>query len=221
VHNSTPPVVRHTQVEPYPDLIRVYGSLAGVSIAAPMTASGHQLPRQLTTGAAAVPLRADSKVAERRGRDGPFPDVSNPSKTARHSITSSARPSCSQIYDGFGLLGPARLPGSPLPHFPDSGPAVSLSPSSRATSWPYEVHLQSLRTHPRRGLPRRAYCSADHQERVGVLRCFLFCIALESSLRTTQIIIRRRNRPFNGTGRGGSAGGHGGQGGGLGFGLGG
>ncbi len=33
---------------------------------------GHQLPRQLTTGAAAVPLRADSKVAERRGRDGPI-----------------------------------------------------------------------------------------------------------------------------------------------------
>jgi hypothetical protein len=36
---------------------------------------GHQLPRQLTTGAAAVPLRADSKVAERRGRDGPMSDI--------------------------------------------------------------------------------------------------------------------------------------------------
>jgi len=28
---------------------------------------GHELPRQLTVGAAAVPLKADSKVAERRG----------------------------------------------------------------------------------------------------------------------------------------------------------
>jgi hypothetical protein len=33
---------------------------------------GHELPRQLTGGAAALPLRADSKVAERCGSNGPI-----------------------------------------------------------------------------------------------------------------------------------------------------
>jgi hypothetical protein len=44
--------------------------------------------------------------------------VSNRSKTARYSITSSARPSCSQIYDGFGVARPgpfARLTFTAFP----------------------------------------------------------------------------------------------------------
>jgi glycine/D-amino acid oxidase-like deaminating enzyme len=39
---------------------------------------GHELPFQLTAGTAAVPLRADLKVAERRGRNGPWGDIDQP-----------------------------------------------------------------------------------------------------------------------------------------------
>jgi hypothetical protein len=36
---------------------------------------GHELPRQLTGGAAAAHLKADSKVSERRGGLGPQADI--------------------------------------------------------------------------------------------------------------------------------------------------
>jgi hypothetical protein len=50
---------------------------------------GHQLPRHFTEGAAAVPLRVDSKVAKRRGRWTNF-DQRAAQQTGRYSITSSA-----------------------------------------------------------------------------------------------------------------------------------
>jgi hypothetical protein len=51
---------------------------------------GHELPRRLPRRAAEAPLITDAKVVSRRGGDGPLSDLSNRSKIARYSITSSA-----------------------------------------------------------------------------------------------------------------------------------
>src|SRR5579862_3742506 len=50
----------------------------------------HHPPRWSLAGAAAIHLLSDRKANNRRGRFGPLPGMSNRSKAARYSITSSA-----------------------------------------------------------------------------------------------------------------------------------
>ena len=121
-------------------------------------ARGHQLPRQLTTGAAAVPLRADSKVAERRGRDGQVAGGISPPgapRTAREPLDSYGS-RCSTV--GRRAAGFASVHGLLLLQNGVSWPVASAEQRSPFGPTP----LQSLRPYYE---PLRPSCSPHRYSR--------------------------------------------------------